>query len=279
MARGKELSPQMRSRICELHSLHYSYARIHRVHPEIPLSTIGYMCRMERKRQDNVSCKRPGAPRVITEEQRDMMFEAIQVDPTLTYEALRAQECPNASVRSAPRMMQEMNIRKWIRLKRPGLQPEHAAQRLEWARTHEHYTYLNWRRVRWSDEVSIALRRGDKFGWVFIPSGQGQRDRRLHPDLIQPKICGKGKSKMFWAVFGWHIKTELVTMEGDPLSARGGVTARVYMDILERHLRPIMGFHSIFMHDNASIHTARIIKAWLLENGVNIMRWPPYSPD
>jgi transposase len=33
------------------------------------------------------------------------------------------------------------------------------------------------------------------------------------------------------------------------------------------------------MQDNAPVHTARIIKALLEELGINIMVWPPYSPD
>jgi transposase len=33
------------------------------------------------------------------------------------------------------------------------------------------------------------------------------------------------------------------------------------------------------MHNNASMHTAQIIKALLEELGVNLMVWPPYSPD
>src|SRR4051794_39879265 len=33
------------------------------------------------------------------------------------------------------------------------------------------------------------------------------------------------------------------------------------------------------MHDNALIHTAKIIKAFLEEEGIEVMTWPPYSPD
>ena len=84
---------------------------------------------------------------------------------------------------------------------------------------------------------------------------------------------------MFWAAFGYGIKTELVIMAGDPESARGGVTARVYHEVLDQHLKPILGLGTIFMHDNAPIHTAHIIRDWLIENEVDVMNWPPYSPD
>jgi len=33
------------------------------------------------------------------------------------------------------------------------------------------------------------------------------------------------------------------------------------------------------MQDNASIHTARIIKNWPRDNGIDVVEWPAYSPD
>jgi transposase len=84
---------------------------------------------------------------------------------------------------------------------------------------------------------------------------------------------------MFWATFGYGVRTTLVPMDGDPESARGGVTARVYKAVLDQHLPPVLRFGAIFMHDNAPIHTAHIIKEWLKEQGIDVMEWPPYSPD
>jgi transposase len=34
-----------------------------------------------------------------------------------------------------------------------------------------------------------------------------------------------------------------------------------------------------FMQDNAPIHKAKMITKWLRENGVKVLKWPPYSPD
>jgi hypothetical protein len=124
--RGAELSPQMRARICELRSLKWSYDRIHKKHPEIPRTTIADTCRNEIKRLNNASMPRSGAPRVITEDERDALFEAVTLTPEISYDALQAQEAPNASLRSVKRLLQEMNIRKWVRLKRPALNERYA---------------------------------------------------------------------------------------------------------------------------------------------------------
>jgi len=110
--RGPELSPQMRARICELRSLGWSYDRIKLKHPEISKSTIGYTCRQESLRIGNASCSRPGPPRIITEDQRDMLYEEAITAPKISYEALQAQIAPNASIRSIKRLFQEMHLRK-----------------------------------------------------------------------------------------------------------------------------------------------------------------------
>ncbi len=33
------------------------------------------------------------------------------------------------------------------------------------------------------------------------------------------------------------------------------------------------------MHNGAPIHTANVIKDWLLEKGYTVIAWPPYFPD
>ncbi len=40
-----------------------------------------------------------------------------------------------------------------------------------------------------------------------------------------------------------------------------------------------MNADSIFMHDNARIHTARLVKSWLEDQAFNVMKWPAYSLD
>ena len=84
---------------------------------------------------------------------------------------------------------------------------------------------------------------------------------------------------MFWAAFGQNIRTGLVPLDGDPESARGGVTARVIVELYRAYLPTILQPGDIFMQDGASIHTARIVKRLLQEMGIEVMDWPPHSPD
>ena len=40
-----------------------------------------------------------------------------------------------------------------------------------------------------------------------------------------------------------------------------------------------MHFRTIFIHNNALIHTAHLICKWLEEHNVDVIDWPLYSPD
>lgn len=110
--RGPELSPQTRSRICELRSIGWSYNRIHAKHPEISKSTIASTCRQESKRINNVSQIRPGPKRVISEEQRDLLYDTATSTPAISYKTLQEEIAPDASIRTIQRLFQEMNLRK-----------------------------------------------------------------------------------------------------------------------------------------------------------------------
>lgn len=60
----KELDPYMRTRICELrNTAQWSYGRIHKAYPDIPLSTIKSTCQSQKKRVNNQSRPRSGRPR------------------------------------------------------------------------------------------------------------------------------------------------------------------------------------------------------------------------
>jgi transposase len=84
---------------------------------------------------------------------------------------------------------------------------------------------------------------------------------------------------MFWAVFGFEERSGLVPLDGDEEARRKGVTGWViralYSAFLAEYVRP----GDIFMHDNAPVHTAHIVRELLHEMGIQVMPWPPYSPD
>lgn len=68
-------------------------------------------------------------------------------------------------------------------------------------------------------------------------------------------------------------------MTRDHQSQRNGFTAGSYLQVIQDNLPGIWEPGLIFMQDNARIHTAKAVRDWLEEMGIDTTDWPPYSPD
>lgn len=165
MPRRKELTPQMRSRICELRAQGISYRKIREVHPDLKLSTIRYTCRMEAKRAECVSLPRSGRPRALTEEDRDQIYDTItHKDPHIKMVDLLETVDHKIKEQALRMILREMGRRKWLQRRRPHLKERHARLRLEWA-----YRYRNqdWKDIVWSDESIVERGAGARPCWTF----------------------------------------------------------------------------------------------------------------
>lgn len=112
MGRGQEMTPQMRSRICELRKIGWSALKIHRQHPTIPISTIKSTIRRESIRDDNKTLPRSGAPRKLTEEQRDLIYDLVQTKPGITLKELVEAVDGAVQKRSIQRLLSEMKVKR-----------------------------------------------------------------------------------------------------------------------------------------------------------------------
>ena len=72
----------------------------------------------------------------------------------------------------------------------------------------------------------------------------------------------------------YGVKTPLVVIQGN-------LTAVRYRDqVLMPHVFPLVNAHNLtFQHDNARAHVARVCRDFLNQNNVQVLDWPPYSPD
>lgn len=110
--------------------------------------------------------------------------------------------------------------------------------------------------------------------WTFT-----QPQDQLHKKDIHATSCGKSIKQMFWAAFGEQVRTGLIPLDGDLESKGGGVTGAIISILYQSFLPDLLQPGDIFMHDNAPVHTAGAVQATLEELGVEVMTWPPFSPD
>src|SRR5215212_3334475 len=159
-------------------------------------------------------------------------------------------------------------------LKKPKLQPHHIKQCLDFALRHKYWTIDDWKRVIWSDETKINLLGSDGRQWIWKKSDGG----RLKDQQIQGTVKFGGGSLMFWGC---------MTSKGIGYGCRidGNMDAQLYVDILDDHLLQTIRYYKldrdkvIFQQDNDSKHTSHLAHKWFEENGIEVLDWPPQSPD
>lgn len=275
MPRNPELDSYTRTRICELHSAaHWGYKRIHKRYPWISLSTIRYTIKKERERDNNHSIPRSGGPRKLSEEDRDHIY-VVTTNPQIRQVDLLVEVDHKVKINSIRRLLYEMDLRKWKQLEHPMLSELHAAKRLQWARTYESYTSSDWARVYWSDKCSVERGVGFRKPYTFTrPKDQLEK----HDLCLKP--CGKQIRQMFWAAFSGDIRrTGLIPLYGNSDSERGGIDSSVICELVISTPTLLNQPNAIFMHDNAPVHTAYIVRELLDDLGIEVMDWPPHSPD
>jgi hypothetical protein len=84
---------------------------------------------------------------------------------------------------------------------------------------------------------------------------------------------------MFQAGFRYNSHASLVPSDGNPESRRWGIPSWVIHSVYEAFYLNWFSLVMSFMHDSASIYTARIIGALLSDIQIQRMVWPAYSPD
>ena len=107
-------------------------------------------------------------------------------------------------------------------------------------------------------------------------------DEKFEKDCIGGDKNDAKVSQMMWGYFIGGIQGSLIPIYGDPDAARGGVTAKSYIKVLEEGLPAFLDELGerkdfLFMQDNAPIHGAHIVRDWFKEQDIQVMEWPPYS--
>ena len=120
-----------------------------------------------------------------------------------------------------------------------------------------------------SDESRFLLYRADGRQRVYRRDGERFRDNCV--DEVDRFV---GVGLIAWAGIAYEHRTPMVFIDGR-------LTAKRYVDLI---LRPVVvpfirQDNVTFQQDNARAHVARLSIAFLQQNNVDVLRWPPYSPD
>jgi predicted transcriptional regulator len=124
------------------------------------------------------------------------------------------------------------------------------------------------RRTVFSDEKKFCLTGPDEY----------QKEWKLpdEPSEIVEQSPYRNESVMVWGAIGHNYKAPLHVFDST-------VDAQVYIEMLCIHFLPHVFEHFgpdfYFIQDNAPPHRAIVTKHYLFYKNVEVLEWPPYSPD
>lgn len=267
------LSDFEKGQIIALASQNLSYSQIQQ-QVNRPRSTIQNFLLRYRERGTEKNAPTPGRPKEIDDHTRRRLVRETKKDRRQPLRELRNDVAPKVSVRTVKRALAAENIKKWRAKKRALLTEAHVRKRLAWAREHKDWDKAKWEGVIFSDECSVEKSKDPRGIWVFRTPAE-----KYDKDCIQGVTKGPGVKLMVWACIWGRNKGPLI-----PIFEKR-VDRWVYIGILEdglvdahQEVDDTIG-DPVFQQDNARIHTAADTMAWFEEHNIQVMDWPPNSPD
>ena len=125
--------------------------------------------------------------------------------------------------------------------------------------------------VYFSDESKFVVLGSD--GRNYVRRGT---EEKLDPKCTKKTVKFGGGSVILFGMISSQGTTPLVR-----LNTR--VNVAIYKNLLQNHVVPILQestcANPIFMQDNAPCHKAKLVMEYLKEQNVEVMDWPPQSPD
>lgn len=263
MGRGKSLSNEERVKIEVLKSENYSYREIAQ-----KLSPSKNVVRNFLQNKENYGKNMKGrVSKATTSRDRRAILREASNSP-LSAAKIRAKKGVTASVSTVRRVI---NSAKHLQLrklkKKPPLNVAQKSKRLAFAK--QHMTWRDeWKRVIFSDEKKFNMDGPDGFQHYF-------HDLRKEELVLSRNHSRQG------GVMVWAAVTYFGTITLDFQSTK--MNANTYKETLQRALLEIQsifeGRGHIFQQDNAPIHTAKSVRAHFESRNIEVLPWPPYSPD
>ena len=154
----------------------------------------------------------------------------------------------------------------------PNLTPRRHQRRMQWLLAHapNRFWLADWWHVMFSNEMRFSLQRSDRRQRVYWRLSERYSDACVR----EVERFGDGGSVMVWGGISHGVKMPLVVIQGN-------LTAIRYLDqVLMPRVLPLVNAHNLtFQHDNERPHVARVCRDFLNQNNVQVLDWPPYSPD
>ena len=180
---------------------------------------------------------------------------------------------PHVHTETIRNALQEQGLSAHKMRKVPYLNQHHLHSCLKWAKAHQSWSMVDWKKVIFSDESKFNLFGSDGLQYCWRKRGEA-----LDPRYTKKQVKHGGGKVMVWGCISVQGVGQLFKIDGK-------MDSNKYISILqEAYLGTLGDLHAkqqdfILQADNDPKHTSKATKAWLKGNGISTLDWPANSPD
>lgn len=246
----------------------------------VPASTVYDTIDRYKKTGSAHPVERPGRPPMLTDRDIRALSRITLNDREATLQEIREEVKGSIGItlsrNTTRKYLNSIGWQSCLKCKKPFITDIHAKKRLDWCREHIKWPSDEWRYVIFSDESRFSLDGADGGDRVWR-----RVHEKYHKDCVAPRRKFGGGKVMFWGCFTYWGVGPLVRVDGT-------MNASDYLNLLATHFMPwemeLQAQHYgdamlFFQQDNASVHTAKKVKAWMNDQDFHLMEWPAHSPD
>jgi transposase len=224
--------------------------------------------------EDTHDSPRSGRKRKTTAEQDAAIVAEAEETKFTTPRRIRRKLGMDVSSRTIDRRLIEVGLFGRVARHKKKFSEAEKRKRLSFAEGYKSWTADDWMNVLFADEKIFW---GEGFwGQVFVRRPKGEAlnptycvDQDPHPVKVNVWACFSGHGPGYMYIFNEN-------MDGTLLKGILGThlveSAELYYDV--QHAEAWW-----FLQDNDPKHKSFLVRAWLFNNGIQCIDFPPYSPD
>jgi len=214
--------------------------------------------------------ERSGRPRCTTDETDAAIEEFADEKKRTVPKDIRKELQLDCSARTIRRRLDEVGLYGRVGRTEYVFDERDLQRRLSFAEGYANWSVTDWNRVIFSDETHIEVY-GRSRVWVQRPVGAA-----FDPDYMVERVPHSERVSL-WGCFCARGVGQAEIFVGE-------FNAPKYVDILQHNLiQTALDFypreHWWFQQDNAPQHTSHLAQRWFHNHGVDLLDFPPYSPD
>ena len=218
---------------------------------------------------------RSGRPRKTTMRDDKIIARKSHADPSKPATEITAEINKeldyNLSVSTVKRRLKAAGLNARRPSRKPFISAKNRKARLEFAKSHLHWTHKEWQKILWSDESKYNLFSSDGIKFIRRPE-----NKRNHIKYQVPTIKHGGGNVMVWGCFSRDGVGPLVRINDK-------MDAKLYLSIISTHMLPHakskMPRGWSFQQDNDPKHRSLLVKEFIKAKKIRDIEWPSQSPD